>query len=160
MGCKRGCGSGHGVQVDDRAPDCFERFFACIFNGITTVEVEPPWYADCRLLLIPGIKQQSDAQNADLAYEYLQTQIRGRPKELERLGRCVCPPARLLRVLPTTISPRRNGAPSTRTHTPRGVLRRLAYRPACLRLPVQGVEDGLAHAGVHRGGDGVRAQPV
>lgn len=36
-------------------PDIFERCFPCIFRGISALDIEPPWYADVRILTIPHV---------------------------------------------------------------------------------------------------------
>ena len=67
-------------------PDFFERCFPCIFRGLDAAdEAEPPMYADCRLLLIPGVRQARGVSNTDLAFEWLGTQIAARGRALARL---------------------------------------------------------------------------
>ena len=47
-------------KVDKR--DLIERFFPCIFSGIDDAVADPPMYADCRLVLIPGLPQRGAAR--------------------------------------------------------------------------------------------------
>ena len=73
-------------DMHDETPDLLDRCFPCIFRGLGEVEPDPPMYADCRVLIIPGLKHHSGASNSALAYEWLGNQIEARGKELERLG--------------------------------------------------------------------------
>jgi hypothetical protein len=70
---------------EEPTPDLFERCFPCLFRGLAVDDTEPPMYADCRLLLIPGLAQMPHVSNAALAYQWLGTQVERRGRALARL---------------------------------------------------------------------------
>lgn len=45
-------------QPDEDKRDLIERLFPCIFRGLKEADKEPPMYADCRLVVIPGLPQR------------------------------------------------------------------------------------------------------
>ena len=73
-------------DVKKERPDVFELCFPCLFSGLPDVAPDPPMYANCHVLIIPGLSQHAGVSNSALAYEWLSNQIAVRGKELDRLA--------------------------------------------------------------------------
>lgn len=69
-------------------PDLIERCLPCLFRNIDRGRSEPPWYADWRLLVLPGLPSESGTPfNYATSRSWLDARIAYKPDEYARVAR-------------------------------------------------------------------------
>jgi len=76
------------VDVERDSRDFFERLFPCIFRGIGTVEPEPAWYSDYRLLVLPGVPSKDTPYDYRTARNWIDLKVDYEKDSLARVPRC------------------------------------------------------------------------
>lgn len=77
------------TDIVEEKKDIFERFLPCIFKGVPTSEPDPAMYADCRMLVLPGIRKVEKFRtptNWQVAEAVLINAVETRGKELVQLS--------------------------------------------------------------------------
>lgn len=75
-------------EVEKEDKDVLERCMPCLFKGIGTIEPEPAWYSDFRMLVLTGPPSKAGGPfDFRTAKDWLDTRVTSSPLEYQRIPR-------------------------------------------------------------------------